>query len=81
VKYVHEFILVQVCKIPPPSQSVSKNWLTKVNVFCSKFVWDTSTYVDPLLLTFWDGDSISSCSLLANILWANQIWPGNTLHG
>jgi len=36
----------------PPSQNVSKNWSTKVNVCGSIFVLDISTYVDQFLLTF-----------------------------
>ena len=37
------------------SQNISKNWSTKVNVCGSKFVPNTSTYVDSFLLIFWDG--------------------------
>jgi len=38
-----------------PSQNISKNWSTKVNVFGSKFILNTSTYFDIFLLTFWNG--------------------------
>jgi len=41
-----------------PSQNVSKTLSTKVNVFDSKFVLDTSTYIDPFLLTLWDREYI-----------------------
>ena len=58
------FLLFQTKKrrlcltILPPSQNVSKSWSAKVNVFGLKFVLDTSTYVDPFLLTFMDGGSV-----------------------
>jgi len=42
-----------------PSQNINKNWSLKVNVFDSKFVSNTSTYVNSFLLTFWYGRSIS----------------------
>jgi len=43
-----------LCNILPPSQNISKIWSTKVNVCGSKFVPNTSTYVDSFLLIFWD---------------------------
>jgi len=39
-------------------QNISKKWLTKIKVFGSKFVSNTSTYVDPFLLILLRQESI-----------------------
>jgi len=43
----------------PSVSKIRKIWSTKVNVFGSNFVSNTSTNVDPFLLIFWDRGSMS----------------------
>jgi hypothetical protein len=49
------FVLCIMCiYILPPSQNISKKWLTKVNVFDAKFSSNILTFVDLFLLIFSD---------------------------